>query len=82
MTLPPGATFVVANCLAPMNKAATSHYNCRVMECRLACQIMAKKAGKNTGFPLICVYFYPCSSYFLNSVQFGNKKGIVIVQKW
>lgn len=52
MTLPPGATFVVANCLAPMNKAATSHYNCRVMECRLACQIMAKKAGKNSGSPL------------------------------
>ncbi|XP_042890881.1 N-acetylgalactosamine kinase-like isoform X2 [Penaeus japonicus] len=45
VALPPGATFVVANCLAPMNKAATSHYNCRVMECRLACQIMAKKAG-------------------------------------
>lgn len=45
VTLPPGATFVVANCLAPMNKAANSNYNCRVMECRLAAQVMAKKAG-------------------------------------
>ncbi|KAK7076823.1 N-acetylgalactosamine kinase [Halocaridina rubra] len=45
VTLPHGAAFVVANSLAPMNKAATSHYNCRVMECRIACQIMAKKVG-------------------------------------
>ncbi|KAG0722948.1 N-acetylgalactosamine kinase [Chionoecetes opilio] len=45
VTLPPGATFVVANCLAPMNKAANSYFNCRVMECRLATQVMAKKAG-------------------------------------
>ncbi|KAK8734670.1 hypothetical protein OTU49_005926 [Cherax quadricarinatus] len=45
VTLPPGATFVVANSLAPMNKAANSSFNCRVMECRLATQIMAKNAG-------------------------------------
>lgn len=45
VTLPLGARFVVANSLAPMNKAASSHYNCRVMECRLATQIMAKKNG-------------------------------------
>lgn len=45
--LPPGATFVVANCLAPMNKAANSYFNCRVMECRLAAQVMAKRAGES-----------------------------------
>ncbi|CAL4226099.1 unnamed protein product, partial [Meganyctiphanes norvegica] len=45
VTLPSGAQFVVANSLAPMNKAASSHYNCRVMECRLATQIMAKQNG-------------------------------------
>ncbi|XP_042234284.1 N-acetylgalactosamine kinase-like isoform X2 [Homarus americanus] len=45
VTLPPGATFVVGNSLAPMNKAANSSFNCRVMECRLATQIMAQKAG-------------------------------------
>lgn len=45
VVLPPGATFVVANSLAPMNKAANSYFNCRVMECRLAAQVMAKRAG-------------------------------------
>ncbi|XP_066961054.1 N-acetylgalactosamine kinase isoform X1 [Macrobrachium rosenbergii] len=45
VNLPSGVSFVVANSLAPMNKAANSYYNCRVMECRLACQIMAKQAG-------------------------------------
>ncbi|XP_076054791.1 N-acetylgalactosamine kinase isoform X2 [Oratosquilla oratoria] len=45
VSLPEGANFVVANCLAPVNKAATSHYNCRVMECRLACQVLAKLAS-------------------------------------
>lgn len=43
--VPPGGTFVVANSLAPMNKAANSYFNCRVMECRLAAQVMAKRAG-------------------------------------
>nr|XP_045604354.1 N-acetylgalactosamine kinase-like isoform X1 [Procambarus clarkii] len=45
VNLPAGAIFVVANSLAPMNKAANSSFNCRVMECRLATQIMAKQAG-------------------------------------
>uniref|UniRef100_A0A3B3Q3U9 Galactokinase 2 n=1 Tax=Paramormyrops kingsleyae TaxID=1676925 RepID=A0A3B3Q3U9_9TELE len=34
--LPAGAVFVVANCCVEMNKAATSHFNTRVAECRLA----------------------------------------------
>lgn len=37
--LPPGAVFVIAHCLAEANKAATSHFNCRVMECRLAAKV-------------------------------------------
>ncbi|CAN8012620.1 unnamed protein product [Ixodes pacificus] len=36
VALPKGATFVVANSCVEMNKAATSHYNVRVVECQLA----------------------------------------------
>ncbi|KAF0286933.1 N-acetylgalactosamine kinase [Amphibalanus amphitrite] len=43
--LPPGAVFVIANSLAEKNKAASSDYNCRVMECRLATQLLAKSRG-------------------------------------
>lgn len=45
VTLPTGATFVVANSLQNINKAATSDFNCRVMECKLACHILAKASG-------------------------------------
>lgn len=38
--LPSGAVFVIANSCVEMNKAATSHYNTRVMECRLATKVM------------------------------------------
>ena len=31
--------FVIANSLAEKNKAASSDFNCRVMECRLATQV-------------------------------------------
>lgn len=41
--LPEGAVFVIANSLAEMNKAATQDFNCRVIECRLVCQILAKR---------------------------------------
>lgn len=51
--LPSGATFVIANSCVEMNKAATSHYNIRVMECRLAtkvthglCQTLMKPSSK------------------------------------
>ncbi|XP_053449282.1 N-acetylgalactosamine kinase isoform X4 [Nycticebus coucang] len=40
--LPSGAVFVIANSCVEMNKAATSHYNIRVMECRLAAKLLAK----------------------------------------
>uniref|UniRef100_T1J9P6 Galactokinase n=1 Tax=Strigamia maritima TaxID=126957 RepID=T1J9P6_STRMM len=43
--LPKDATFIIANSCSDMNKAATSHYNSRVVECRLATQIIAKKNG-------------------------------------
>ncbi|KAJ9580402.1 hypothetical protein L9F63_003926, partial [Diploptera punctata] len=43
--LPEGAVFVIAHSLAVLNKAKTSDFNCRVAECRLAAQLMAKKRG-------------------------------------
>ncbi|PNF41266.1 N-acetylgalactosamine kinase, partial [Cryptotermes secundus] len=43
--LPDGAVFVIAHSLAVLNKAKTSDFNCRVAECHLAAQIMAKKRG-------------------------------------
>lgn len=53
MKLPSGAAFVIANSCVEMNKAATSHYNIRVMECRLAtkvlygfCQTLMKPSSK------------------------------------
>lgn len=53
MRLPSGAAFVIANSCVEMNKAATSHYNIRVMECRLAtkvlygfCQTLMKPSSK------------------------------------
>lgn len=47
VALPSGAVFVVAHSLSELNKAATSDYNCRVVECRLAAQIIAKSRGLN-----------------------------------
>ncbi|XP_011563036.3 N-acetylgalactosamine kinase [Plutella xylostella] len=45
VTLPENATFVVAHSLAEANKAATNDFNCRVIECRLAAQILASLTG-------------------------------------
>ncbi|EDW80025.1 uncharacterized protein Dwil_GK12284, isoform B [Drosophila willistoni] len=42
VTLPAGKCFVVANSLAQKNKAASSDYNERVVECRLATRWLAK----------------------------------------
>ncbi|XP_044269352.1 N-acetylgalactosamine kinase [Tribolium madens] len=47
ITLPPGAVFVIAHSLAKLNKAATADFNCRVVECRLAAQLIGKKHGLN-----------------------------------
>ncbi|XP_028926185.1 N-acetylgalactosamine kinase [Ornithorhynchus anatinus] len=43
--LPAGVVFVVAHSCVEMNKAATSHFNIRVMECRLAAKLLAKSRG-------------------------------------
>ncbi|KAJ8247843.1 hypothetical protein GJAV_G00251150 [Gymnothorax javanicus] len=43
--LPGDAVFVIANCCVEMNKAATSHYNIRVVECRMATKLLAKSKG-------------------------------------
>nr|XP_003227674.1 PREDICTED: N-acetylgalactosamine kinase [Anolis carolinensis] len=43
--LPEGVAFVIANSCMEMNKAATSHFNIRVMECRLATKLLAKSRG-------------------------------------
>jgi len=43
--LPPGAVFVICHSLAEANKAASSHFNCRVMECRLAAKVLARLHG-------------------------------------
>lgn len=45
--LPDGAVFVIANSCVELNKAATSDFNIRVVECRLASQIIAKSKGLN-----------------------------------
>lgn len=43
IALPSNAFFVIANSLMRANKAATSDFNHRVIECRLACRIIAKE---------------------------------------
>lgn len=43
--LPDGAVFVISNCCVEMNKAATSHYNIRVVECRIATKMLAQSRG-------------------------------------
>ena len=40
-----GAQFVILNSLAEANKAAGSEFNQRVVECRLATKLLAKKLG-------------------------------------
>ncbi|KAI8469392.1 MAG: ribosomal protein S5 domain 2-type protein [Monoraphidium minutum] len=47
VALPPSAAFVVANCMAPSLKAETAdtRFNLRVIECRLAAALLARKLG-------------------------------------
>ncbi|XP_041651436.1 N-acetylgalactosamine kinase [Cheilinus undulatus] len=46
--LPDGAVFVISNCCVEMNKAASSHFNIRVVECRIATKMLAKARGLNS----------------------------------
>ncbi|XP_070686196.1 N-acetylgalactosamine kinase [Pempheris klunzingeri] len=43
--LPGGAVFVISNCCVEMNKAASSHFNIRVVECRIATKMLARARG-------------------------------------
>uniref|UniRef100_A0A3Q3JCG1 Galactokinase 2 n=2 Tax=Monopterus albus TaxID=43700 RepID=A0A3Q3JCG1_MONAL len=43
--LPDGAVFVISNCCVEMNKAASSHFNIRVVECRIATKMLAQVRG-------------------------------------
>lgn len=47
IALPDSTYFVIANSLSPANKAATSDYNQRVIECRLGCRIIAKHLNQD-----------------------------------
>jgi N-acetylgalactosamine kinase len=44
--LPTDAVFVIANSLSEANKAATSDFNLRVVECRIATKYIAKALGR------------------------------------
>ncbi|XP_059609350.1 N-acetylgalactosamine kinase [Phlebotomus argentipes] len=46
VNLPPQALFLIANSLTEANKAATSDFNQRVVECRLGCRLLAKMSGR------------------------------------
>ncbi|KAM9808367.1 N-acetylgalactosamine kinase [Neosynchiropus ocellatus] len=43
--LPDGAVFVISNCCVEMNKAASAHYNIRVVECRISTKMLARARG-------------------------------------
>ncbi|KAJ7396091.1 N-acetylgalactosamine kinase [Pitangus sulphuratus] len=51
--LPSGAAFVIANSCVEMNKAATSHFNIRVMECRLATKNQTPPSAPSAGPELL-----------------------------
>lgn len=52
VALPQGATFVVANSLVEMNKAATSDFNIRVAECLIAAKVIARARNVESKKPL------------------------------
>ncbi|KAM9376574.1 N-acetylgalactosamine kinase [Pholidichthys leucotaenia] len=43
--LPDSAVFVISNCCVEMNKAASSQFNIRVVECRFATKMLARARG-------------------------------------
>lgn len=45
--LPEDSLFVITNCCVEANKAATNHFNRRVVECRLSAQLLAKHMNLN-----------------------------------
>ncbi len=45
ITLPENSMFVITNSCVEANKAATNQFNTRVVECRLATQVLAKSQG-------------------------------------
>ncbi|VDK45476.1 unnamed protein product [Cylicostephanus goldi] len=51
--LPDAARFSVLHCGVTLNKAATSHYNERVVEGRLACKLLLKNANASTKTSLL-----------------------------
>ncbi|OQR66581.1 N-acetylgalactosamine kinase-like [Tropilaelaps mercedesae] len=58
--LPPAAVFVVANSCVEINKGNTSYYNTRVVECRLAAQLILEKNGKEWRKPVRLSHVQKC----------------------
>lgn len=53
VSLPDNAVFIVAHSLAEANKAANNGYNSRVVECRLAAQILATRGEIESGAKMV-----------------------------
>ena len=55
VTLPAGAVFVISNSLVEVNKADSSNFNVRVVECRLATQVnnMVMHPGTPSTLPML-----------------------------
>ena len=68
--LPDGAAFVVSNSLAEHNKAASSHFNTRVVECRLATQVGVS----------VCVCVCVCMCMCVCVVEGGGSEECVCVR--
>ncbi|KAB0392780.1 hypothetical protein E2I00_011032 [Balaenoptera physalus] len=58
--LPSGAVFVIANSCVEMNKAATSHFNIRVMECRLAAKSSSLCQDAGVEYPRTLLAKHKC----------------------
>lgn len=54
--LPDGISFVISNSCVEMNKAATSEFNTRVLECRIATQVPRKKCPLPWGPCLVLLF--------------------------